>query len=261
MRYTPWWRPPGIYRAPGSRPWTGLVAVPGTGLSVDGWRAPLILLGSVGGAAVALPGYGRRVSGIPDLTPSCSARRLLARLDELAVARATLVGHSSSCQVVAEAARLAPERVTTLVLVGPATDPSAATWPRLVGRWARAFSHEAVGQVPLLVRDYGYSGPVGFVRTMEAARHHRLDRALADLRIPVLLVRGGYDRIVPTSWLDRLASGCRDAHTATVEGGSHMLPLTHPRELAEVIHAFLAAHAGVSTVPVSGDRAAGWTRF
>ena len=245
MRSTPWCRPPGIYRAPGTGLRTELVAVPGTGLSVDGWRAPLILLGSVGGASVALPGYGRRVSGVRDLTPRASAERLLARLDELAVPRATLVGHSSSCQVVAEAARLAPERVTALVLVGPATDPRAATWPRLVGRWARAFSHEAVGQVPLLVRDYGYSGPVGFVRTMEAARYHRLDLALADLRIPVLLVRGGYDRIVPTDWLDQLASVCRDAHTATVEGGSHMLPLTHPRELAAVIHAFLVGRAGV----------------
>jgi pimeloyl-ACP methyl ester carboxylesterase len=95
--------------------------------------------------------------------------------------------------------------------------------------------------VPLLIRDYSYSGPVGFVRTMEAARRHRLDRTLAGCRVPVLLVRGEWDRLVPVSWTDRLATTCPDAETVTVKAGSHMLPLTHPHELAETIRAFLAA--------------------
>jgi pimeloyl-ACP methyl ester carboxylesterase len=95
--------------------------------------------------------------------------------------------------------------------------------------------------VPLLIRDYSYSGPVGFVRTMEAARRHRLDRTLAGCRAPVLLVRGEWDRLVPVSWTDRLATTCPDAETVTVKAGSHMLPLTHPHELAEAIRAFLAA--------------------
>jgi pimeloyl-ACP methyl ester carboxylesterase len=237
--------PPSVRWAPGAETGIAMVAVPGTGLSVDGWRAPLTLLASMaGGVAVALPGYGRRAAGVRDLTPPTSARRLLTRLDELAVPRAVLLGHSSSCQVVAEAARLAPERVAALVLVGPATDPAAATWPRLVGRWARAFSHEAVGQVPLLIRDYSYSGPIGFVRTMEAGRRHRIDRTLAACVVPVLLVRGGWDRIVPASWLDRLLASCPNADTATVEAGSHMLPLTHPHELSEIIRDFLAARGG-----------------
>lgn len=236
---------PSVRWTPGAEKATRVVAVPGTGLSVDGWRAPLTLLASAaGGVSVALPGYGRRAAKVPDLDPETSARRLLARLDALAVPRAALFGHSSSCQVVAEAARLAPERVTALVLVGPAIDPEAATWPRLIGRWLRAFAHEAVGQVPLLIRDYSYSGPVGFVRTMEAARRHRIDRALAACRAPVLLVRGGRDGIVPAGWLDRLAAACPDAQTATVEAGAHMLPLTHPHELTEVIRAFLAARVG-----------------
>jgi hypothetical protein len=76
-------RPASVYRVRGAGTGNRVVAVPGTGLSVDGWRAPLILLGSApGGVSVALPGYGRRAAGVRDLTPPCSARRLLARLDE-----------------------------------------------------------------------------------------------------------------------------------------------------------------------------------
>jgi hypothetical protein len=76
-------RPASVYRVRGVGTGNRVVAVPGTGLSVDGWRAPLILLGSApGGVSVALPGYGRRAAGVRDLTPPCSARRLLARLDE-----------------------------------------------------------------------------------------------------------------------------------------------------------------------------------
>ena len=128
--------PPDVLRRGDGPP--ALVAVPGLGLSVDGWRAPTLLLAAqlgVSAAAVALPAFGLPARDGELLDPVTSAARLLARLDDLGARNVALAGHSASCQVVAEAARRQPGRITALVLVGPTTDPRAPTWPRLAARW------------------------------------------------------------------------------------------------------------------------------
>jgi pimeloyl-ACP methyl ester carboxylesterase len=239
------WAPPSSWQRGASPP--TVVAVPGLGLSVDGWRGPGLVLASRprgGFAVVALPAHGLPARHGEPLDPAASAQRLLARLDELGAARVALLGHSASCQVVTEAARREPERVTALVLVGPTTDPRAPTWPRLAARWLATAAHERLGQVPLLVRDYGHSGLVTFARAMDAARRHPLAPALAGLDHPVLLVRGPYDRIAPQVWLDDLVALRPGIEAVTLLAGGHMVPVTHPHELAAAVGPFLARHAG-----------------
>jgi pimeloyl-ACP methyl ester carboxylesterase len=227
-----------------------MVAVPGLGLSVDGWRGPgLVLAGrqGTGFAAVALPAHGLPARRGDPLDPATSAGRLLARLDELGVGRVALLGHSASCQLVTEAARREPERVTALVLVGPTTDPRAPTWPRLAARWLATAVHERLGQVPLLVRDYGHSGLVTFARAMDSARHHPLAPTLAGLDHPVLLVRGPHDRVAPQAWHDDLVALRPGIEAVTLPGGGHMVPITHPHELAAAVGPFLARYAAPSS--------------
>ena len=241
------WAPPSSWQC-GDPPQT-VVAVPGLGLSVDGWRGPGLVIAAArrtAFAAVALPAHGLPARHGEPLDPATSARRLLARLDELGADRVALLGHSASCQVVAEAARREPERVTALVLVGPTTDPRAPTWPRLAARWLATAAHERVGQIPLLVRDYAQSGLVTFARAMDAARRHPLAPTLAALDHPVLLVRGQHDRIAPRDWLDDLAARRPGIEAVNLPAGGHMVPITHPHDLATAVAPFLARHTASS---------------
>jgi pimeloyl-ACP methyl ester carboxylesterase len=242
-------------RAPGAPPDVllrgvrppAVVAVPGLGLSVDGWRAPATLLAArlgTGAGVVALPAHGSPARRDEALDPVSSAGRLLACLDQLGAARVVLVGHSASCQVVAEAASRAPGRVVGLALVGPTTDPRAPTWPRLAARWLATAAHERLGQVPLLLRDYSYTGLVTFARAMDAARRHALGPVLAGLDLPVLLVRGPDDHIAPSTWLDGLAALRPGIDAVSLPAGGHMVPITHPHELTDVLAPFLAAIVG-----------------
>jgi pimeloyl-ACP methyl ester carboxylesterase len=214
-----------------------VVAVPGLGLSVAVARRALDRLPGVDGAVVLLPGFGRRAPRGTPVAPDRLARLLLERLP--AGGPVVLVGHSASCQVVAEAAVQAPGRVTALVLVGPATDPRAATWPALVGRWLRTAVHERPGQIPLLVRAYARTGLVSMARGMDAARRHRLAATVAAVACPVLVVRGRHDAICPADWAAALASGTGDGRVETLAAGAHMVPVTHPDALAARIAAFL----------------------
>jgi pimeloyl-ACP methyl ester carboxylesterase len=74
----------------------------------------------VGSTVVALPGYGAPRNGASTNPTSLSAR-LLRQLDSLHVKEAVLLAHSASCQIVAEAAVRAPDRIVGLVLVGSTT--------------------------------------------------------------------------------------------------------------------------------------------
>jgi pimeloyl-ACP methyl ester carboxylesterase len=226
--------PPSVRRlpAPGG---TRVVGVPGLGLSVDVPARTLSRLGPVGSVAVALPGYGEPARRGAPRTPADLAVRLLERLADLRVPPAVLMGHSASCQVVAHAAALAPDRVTALVLVGPTTDPRAAGWAGLAGRWLRTAGHERPTQLPRLVRDYTHSGLVAMGRAMDAARRDRIDRVLPALSCPVVVVRGRHDRIAPADWVADLAARAPDGRVRTLPAGAHMVPLTHPGLLAPVL--------------------------
>jgi pimeloyl-ACP methyl ester carboxylesterase len=217
-----------------------LVCVPGLGLEAVEWRTTTRALerrGEDGAARVhPLPGYGERPRRGEDLRPATLGARVAAGLPGGTV----LVGHSASCQVLARAAALAPQRVTGLVLVGPTTDPRAGTWPRLAGRWLRTAAWERPAQVPLLVRSYTRVGLGGMLRAMEVARREDIREDLSAVRCPVLVVRGRHDRICPEAWADDLAAVAPPGSRAvTLPRGAHMVPVTHGELLAGVLAAWL----------------------
>jgi pimeloyl-ACP methyl ester carboxylesterase len=216
-----------------------VVAVPGLGLSVEvPARALRQLQQVVGSTVVALPGYGLpRERGVA-LNPAALAARLRQHLDTAQVAEAVLLGHSASCQIVVEAAAQNPARVIGVVLVGPTTDPRAARWPALAARWVRTAPWERPGQVPVLARDYHQTGLPNMARAMDAARRHRIDRLLARVACPVLVVRGRHDRIAPADWVSTLAELASQGRAVTLPAGAHMVPITHPTALAAHIEAF-----------------------
>ncbi len=227
---------------PGSDP--HLLLVPGLGLTAAAWEPTvreLVRRGVDPARVTVMPmqGYGQPLDPADSTVPRDAARRLLdtaVRPDREYV----LVGHSCSSQIVAHAAALAPERVVGLVLVGPTQDPRAAAWPRLAGRWIANLGRETPRQLPSLLRQYRRTTVRSIFRTMDTARHDRIDETLADVRCPVLVVRGVHDRIAPDDWCRALGP------SVTLSGGAHMVPITDGALLAaEVLrHPALAAPSG-----------------
>jgi len=111
-----------------------VVLVPGLGLGPEAW-APTASRLRYGDRVLVpcLPGFGVPGRG-EDLHPRALAERLLEVVGS-SPRRMVVAGHSASCQVAAHVAVLAGDRVTGLVLVGPTTDPRAASWHALAGPW------------------------------------------------------------------------------------------------------------------------------
>ncbi len=228
----------------GGMPDLPILLVPGLGLGPEAWQPTLRAWAPASPATVVpLPGYGVRGRRTDDLRPAALAARLLDHLGGpgRVPAPVVLVGHSASCQVVAAAAAAAPDRVAGLVLVGPTTDPRAATWSRLVARWLSTARREDPRQVPALVRQYARTGLATMTRAMDAARRDLLPAHLASAHRPVLVLRGRHDQICPVTWADALTARSDRWASRTLAAGAHMVPLTHGRLVAEQAAAFVDA--------------------
>ena len=224
---------------------TAVRLVPGLGLDAAAWRPTLSALpdGSYDVRVALLPGYGRRAGRTLDLRPAALAELLIG---ESCAGPTVLVGHSASCQVVAQAARQRPDLVAGLVLVGPTTDPRAAGWPALAARWLATARHERPGQLPTLVRQYSRTGLATMARAMDAARRDDVRHALAAVRCPVLAIRGRHDRICPADWAAAVvvAAGGAGSRSVTLPAGGHMVPLTHGPLVGPVLDGFVSSLSG-----------------
>jgi pimeloyl-ACP methyl ester carboxylesterase len=223
---------------------TRLVCVPGLGLRDLAWKPFLRVLREAWPALRAevapLPGYGVPRQPGDRIGPVDLARRLV---ETCAVEGGTtvLLGHSASCQIIAHAAVLAPGSTQALVLVGPTTDPRAATWTALAQRWIATAIHETPGQLSAVASCYRRTGARSIMQAMNAARRDDIRAPLSLVTSPVLVVRGRHDRICPPDWADNLAAlGPLGSRSTSLRSGAHMVPLTDGRRLAEVVRDFLS---------------------
>jgi pimeloyl-ACP methyl ester carboxylesterase len=191
------------------------------------------------------------------------AADLLQKLD---AAPATVVSHSSGCLIALQLAFDRPDLVSRLVLSEPPLidtliDPAdldevhAALGPALGAASAAAARGDfraALDAFMTAVCGAGYRSVLEHVLGPEAPARAERDAAfffanempaagrwnpgdLSRLTIPVLLVQGGASPGPTHRLIARLAAALPDARTATIDGADHLLPLTHPAELAQLV--------------------------
>jgi non-heme chloroperoxidase len=238
------------------------------GCSYD-WKPLHERLGAGGRRAIAYDrvGYGHsdRRRADAGFTFDENAGELLELLEAFDLSDATLVGWSYGGGVVIRAAMRQPERIGRVVLlgsVGPAMEVShpgpaqrvafsgpLLAWvsmiPPLANSIARRASAEAFSDqpmpewwVPQLRANLARPGTTETWLAEE--RELALDGLEPDsLELPVLVIHGTDDRLVPVEVGEDLYSRTRPhARMLRVEGGSHMLPITHPDLLAQHILGF-----------------------
>ncbi len=204
--------------------------VPGLGLDDDEWRAVREDLEGPS-VVVLLPSLGQPAPRAMDLGAEAQATRLLAVLPKNTPT--LLVSHSAGCPVTVDAATRSTD-VVGLVLVGPVTDPTAQSWPRMLRQWGSAAVHERPSEATALARQYRRTGPMSMLRGINAVRRFRTDLALRTLSMPVEIVRGHQDRIATHDWSSELMRAA-NGHLTTVNGAAHMVPMTHPQAIVDAV--------------------------
>lgn len=215
----------------------------GFGASTRSWSQVLPWL-SEGGLAVAYdrPAFGLTerplgpfAEGANPYAPAAQVATAIGVLDELGIERAVLFGHSAGGTIALQSALQHPERVTALVLVAPAVFAGGGS-PSAIRPLLGTPQLERLG--PLIARQFGGEQGEAFLASsffdegklseeILAAYRHPLqvenwDRALwelvkssreselapflAALRMPVLVITGAEDVIVPAEQSRRLVA-------------------------------------------------------
>lgn len=186
-------------------------------LFADGWN-PI---------APDMPGFGESVNARPG-GPEDHARTLAKWAESLSIGDAVWLGHSIGCNSVAALARLRPELVRGVVLVGP-------LWSRERHPELRMFAHLALDALREPVALYRHVLPAywrtGVWRWWMTWRHFARDIGCEPQLPPdALLVAGVLDPIP-----DRRCVEVREVR------GAHACIYSHARDVAETIRAWRRA--------------------
>ncbi|MDY0911842.1 alpha/beta hydrolase [Rathayibacter festucae] len=206
--------------------------------------------------AVDLAGFGantapRRRVGLAD-----HARLVEKALTERGVTRAVVVGHSMGSQVVVELAARAPGLVAGAVLIGPVVDPQRPGAVRQGLALARDCLGEPLGVDALLFADYVRGGLGWYLRQLPEMLHYPIQRRLAAVTRPVLVVRGQDDPIATRDWCERLLEHAADGRLLEFAGSRHVVPRTQPEALALALVSFAADIAPAHPAAPDADPAA-----
>ncbi len=286
-------------------------------ISVDGTEIAYSLHGARGSWVVLVPGFvcpdnfwryllpelaeshrvivydlrGLGLSGLPrspgprarNLSPHdfdipLQVRDLEAVMDAEGVPEATLIGHSMGGQIVMEAYRLLPGRISGLVmLTAPFESPlrtfygrdfttlfhaarrimqvvprsSVYVWrllllanPQLSHRLAqliRALGPRArLEDMSTYYRHMAYLDPLVVLMMAESMRSHSAAGVLSQVRVPTLIIAGSQDTFTPIAVARIMHQEIPDSRLEIIRGASHGAVIESPVEVNKAIRSFLA---------------------
>lgn len=198
---------------------------------------------------------------------AADVRDALGLCDRLQLDRLACVGMSQGARVALQLCRIAPERISCVVLDGPPADLGddaaddgedvpLAEYRRLLAagdietfrrRWAshpltQLESHSPRSRALLQRMTARYSGNDLLLQELPAAEDH-WDRAIAEsLRIPALIVTGEHDLPARVRAADALAEALALGERARIPAARHLPNLDNPSAYNSVLRAFLERH-------------------
>jgi pimeloyl-ACP methyl ester carboxylesterase len=223
--------------------------------------------------AVDLKGYGySERDAYTDLSQSGQVAMLRSLLAKLGIERAVFVGHSMGGGVVQRFAATHPEMVEAAVLAASVTGeersrrrmppaflarPLAPLLAKMMSsRIIRASFYDPSDLTPEVHDEY--MRPVRIKGSMDEfvaiMRAGASDPAVdaSKITMPVLLLNGADDRVVPLSAAQRIRERIPQARLVVIDRAAHMLLEEQPEECARAIVDFLRdAHAGLTREPLT----------
>lgn len=252
-----------------------IILLHGFGASTFSWREVMEPLGKFGTVvAFDRPAFGLTERPLPGswkeqnpYSPEAQADLLFELMDNLGIEKAILVGNSAGGTVALDAALRNPERVEGLVLVSPAVygggggpaflRPLFGTpqMKRLGVLLARSISTRGMDILSSAWHDRskltkeiieGYRKPlqvdnwdVGLWELTRASHPSDLPERVRNLDMPVLVVAGDDDQIIPTENSRRLAGEIPGAELAVFPACGHVPQEECPQAFLEAVAPFI----------------------
>lgn len=187
------------------------------------------------------PGFGdsdkpEEILKVPQL-----ADALAAWLKASGVERASLLGNSFGCQVIADLAARHPQRVERAILQGPTTPPDERSWFWQFIRWRQNQRHNPPELGDITNADYKKCGLKRMFVSFEEQLSDRIEDKAPRIQAPALVVRGEHDPISNQRWCEDIVRLCPRGKLEIIPGVAHTLCYTAPVQLADVTRRFVNA--------------------
>ena len=219
------------------------------------------------------PGFGlttrpRSWTGENPYSQTAQSDQTIALMDQLGIEKAVLVGNSMGGAIAALTALRFPQRIQALVLV----DPAIALKGHLIPAWVRPFLNtpQARHLGPLIARSIqnwgidfarsawhdpskitpeiweGYSRPLqvknwdgALWEVLRARRAPYLEEHLDELTLPVLVITGDDDHLIPSDQSRRLAGKLPNAELVVIPNCGHIPQEECPQDFLQAVNDFL----------------------
>jgi pimeloyl-ACP methyl ester carboxylesterase len=201
-----------------------------------------------------LPGFGRSLNPDHVLTIDELADSVAAFLDQVGVDRATLVGNSLGCAILASFAHRHPDRLDRVVLVSPAGGVHSRPLPRAIGQLLLDAPREPMSMAAVAVPDYLRFGVVPALKLFHAMTKFPAVDHVLELDVSTLAVLGTRDPLLPpVSRVREMAGLVHDGvRIVVIKDAAHAINFSHPRELSAVIRQFMDDRPVLGAIDVPG---------
>ena len=185
--------------------------------------------------SVDLPGFGGLPRPSTRITVPRMGHLLAEMLSTLGTDRVILIGHSMGAQWVLEAARVAPELVAGVVLIGPVTDAGHRT----LGAQAAALAIDTLRERPavnaLVFTDYLRCGPRWYLAQAAEMVSFRAEDSLAASGPPALIIRGERDAVAGGEWCRLLRDVRTDVELVEIADQPHNVHHSAAARVADAV--------------------------
>ncbi len=200
-------------------------------------------------------GTGTTVAPAGSISLDALVADLFAVLDAFNIERCVLAAESAGAVVALTAALQAPQRFSGLVLVDglyyqpapagehPFVTALKANYPAAIAQFVDNCVTPSTGEA---VRRWGRqilerAPQDSAIRLFEVMLGIDLRAQLSQIQLPVLVIHGEHDRLLPLDAARWLVGQLPNARLHVVSGAGHVPTVTHPDEVAAAIDSFFAA--------------------
>jgi len=196
-----------------------------------------------------LPGFGDSTKPDKVFTIDELADSLAAWLERIRLQRVVLLGNSLACQIIAAALHRHPTIATVAILQGPTTPPRERNVLWQLVRWRQNLGYDPPDMMAISRDDYVKCGRWRVWKTFYYGLRDPMEKRLAHIRQPTLVVRGELDPICSREWACDIARRLPAGRFAEIPGVAHTLVFTAPTQLANVTKQFLHDVSSEALVP------------
>ncbi|HEU4522556.1 MAG TPA: alpha/beta hydrolase [Thermoanaerobaculia bacterium] len=213
------------------------------------------------GFAPDLAGFGSAPPPSRDYTMNDYAKDVLAGMDAQNIDRAVLGGLSMGGYILMAIARIAPERISGVILIDTRETPDTAeskkgrydtiekvkekgvgvvVEPMLPKMLTSGAPQPLVDETRRIMMSSSSEGVIAALRAM-AERSDSTD-ALRKLNVPALVVAGDQDTITPLADAQRMGALLPNATVVTIRGAAHLSNFEQPEQFNDAVASFLKRH-------------------